>query len=41
MYTLCVHLRMGQVPMNLEQALAATATYAVPKWLAALTAVVT
>ena len=36
----CVHLSFRQVPMNLEQASAATATYAVPKWLAALTAVV-
>ena len=30
-----VHLRWRQVPMNLEQASAAAATYAVPKWLAA------
>ena len=34
-------LSSRQVPMNLEQALAATATYGLPKWLAALTAAVT
>ena len=34
-------LSARQVPMNLEQTSAAAATYAVPKWLAALTAAVT
>ena len=41
MYVLCVHQRSQQTPTSLEQASAAAATYAVPKWLAALTAVVT
>ena len=41
MYVQCVHLRWRQVPLNLEHASAAAATYAVPKWMAALTAVVT
>ena len=41
MWTLCVRLSVGQTPTSLEQASAAAATYAVPKWLAALTAVVT
>ena len=34
-------LSSRQVPMNLEQTSAAAATYAVPTWLAALTAAVT
>ena len=41
MYVLCVHLSSQQTPTSLEQASAAAATYAVPKWLAALTATVT
>ena len=40
MYALCVHLRRRRVPMDPKKSSAA-ATYAVPKWLAALTALVT
>ena len=36
-----ITLRSRQTPTSLEQASAAAATYAVPKWLAALTAVIT
>ena len=36
-----ITLRLRQTPTSLEQASAAPATYAVPKWLAAQTAPVT